>query len=94
LDVGGMISGNLMLSLGEYSGHTFGTPLHDVVLKCFNFSNEHLRQIHLYAAMMNLNVLAFIAKNKLGDLCKVKPWGNEMTFVESISQHMQLIDKI
>jgi len=91
LDVGGMIAGNLLMSIGEYSGHTFGTPLHDVVLKCFDFSDDHLRQVHLYAAMMNLNVLAFIAKNKLGDLYKAKPWGNNMTFIESIDTHMQVV---
>lgn len=94
LDVGGMISGSLKLSLGEFSGHTFGTPLHDVVWKFFDFSDQDLKQIHLYAAMMNLNVLAFIAKNNLGDLYRVRPWGNERTFVELINKHMRLANNL
>lgn len=90
LDVGGVASGPLLFSLGEFVGHSYTTQLCSDFLSNFSLTPEEKKSVHFYAMLMNMNVLAFIARYKLSPLNEAKPWGNQTTFLDLIEQNYQI----
>lgn len=48
--------------------------------------------IHLYCAISNLNILAFITESTYQDVAQACSGGNENTFVDLISSHVDYIE--
>lgn len=87
IDPGGVIAGPPFASYGEFIGHTYGEELCAELMASFPRDEHELKILHSCAALSNMNVLAFIVRNKICPPEQARPWGNKRTFIDLINEH-------
>lgn len=87
LDVDAFWCGDWLLSVGEFVGHSYGTPYYHEFIKEFSLTKFEQKMIHFYALLCNMDVLLYIADNGSNSLETEKPFGNQITFFDLLRSH-------
>lgn len=70
-----------LLALGEWTAHTYGTPLHGAVVKAWGaLTAEEVRRVRFYALLATVDIELFIAEASGADPRDAVPWGNAVPF--------------
>jgi len=93
VDPGSIISGNRLASYGEFTAHTYGTPLYQKMQEVAGIRGDLETTVRGLAALSNMNVLAFVVRSGAKDLTSIKPWGNPNTFFDLIDGHVENLYK-
>lgn len=93
IDPGAIVSAPLNMGLGELVAHSYGTIIYDKLMENMQATESQKRKLSLYGVLSSLNVMAFLVRNRIGDIEKSKPFGNTHTFFELIEGHLGVIEK-
>lgn len=93
IDPGAIVSAPLNMGLGELVAHSYGTIIYDKLMKNMQVTKSQKRKLSIYAILSSLNVMAFLVRNRIGDIERSKPFGNTHTFFELIEGHLKVIEK-
>ena len=93
IDPGALVSAPLNMGLGELVAHSYGTIIYDKLIENMQATESQKRKLSIYGILSSLNVMAFLVKNRIGDIEKSKPFGNTHTFFELIEGHLGVIEK-
>lgn len=93
IDPGAIVSTPLNMGLGELVAHSYGTKIYDKLMENMNATDFQKRKLSIYGILSSLNVMAFLVRNRIGDIEKSKPFGNTHTFFELIEGHLKVIEK-
>lgn len=92
VDPGAVVSAPLNMGLGELVAHSYGTIIYDKLMGNMNITESQKRKLSIYATLSSLNIMAFLVRNKIGDIEKSKPFGNSNTFFDLLDGHLKLIE--
>lgn len=93
IDPGAIVSAPLNMGLGELVAHSYGTIIYDKLMENMQATESQKRKLSVYGILSSLNVMAFLVRNRIGDIEKSKPFGNTHTFFELIEGHLGVIEK-
>lgn len=93
IDPGAIVSAPLNMGLGELVAHSYGTIIYDKLMENMRATESQRRKLSVYGILSSLNVMAFLVRNRIGDIEKSKPFGNTHTFFELIEGHLGVIEK-
>lgn len=93
IDPGAIVSAPLNMGLGELVAHSYGTIIYDKLMKNMKATELQKRKLSIYGILSSLNVMAFLVRNRIGDIEKSKPFGNTHTFFELIDGHLKVIEE-
>ena len=93
IDPGAIVSAPLNMGLGELIAHSYGTVIYDELMKQMKVTEAQKKKLSIYAILSSLNIMAFLVRNKIGDIEKSKPFGNKNTFFCLIEGHLNIIEK-
>lgn len=91
IDPGAIVSAPLNMGLGELVAHSYGTKIYDKLMENMQATESQKRKLSIYGILSSLNVMAFLVRNRIGDIEKSKPFGNTHTFFELIEGHLRVI---
>ena len=80
------------MGIGELVAHSYGTIIYDKLMENMNATELQKRKLSIDGTLSSLNVMAFLVKNRIGDIEKSKPFGNTHTFFELVNGHLKIID--
>jgi|GEM_PF-6344571 len=89
IDPGVLVSGFSERAYGSFCANTYGTPVYDEFEKLIKDSDQSL--VRASAILTSINVLAFIVRNNIAEPTQAKPFGNNRTFLDLISEHADFI---
>jgi ribosomal protein S12 methylthiotransferase accessory factor len=87
LDLDAFWSGDYLLAIGEFTGHSYATKHLNYFISEFQLSDFELKIVHFYALLSNFDVLLYIAQFELDNLHQQKPWGNSVNFFKLARSH-------
>ena len=93
IDPGAIVSAPLNMGLGELVAHSYGTIIYDKLMENMQATESQKRKLSIYGILSSLNVMAFLVRNRIGDIEKSKPFGNTHTFFELIEGHLETIER-
>lgn len=93
IDPGAIVSAPLNMGLGELVAHSYGTIIYDKLMEKMQATESQKRKLSIYATLSSLNIMAFLVRNKIGDIEKSKPFGNNHTFFELVEEHLKIVEK-
>jgi hypothetical protein len=93
VDPGAIVSAPMSMGLGELVAHSYGTIIYDKLIEEMHPTSKDKKRLSIYGILSSMNVMAFLVRNKIGDINTSKPFGNKNTFFELIRGHLGVIQK-
>lgn len=91
IDPGAIVSAPLNMGLGVLVAHSYGTIIYDKLIDNMQATESQKKKLSIYATLSLLNIMAFLVRNRIGEIEKSKPFGNSKTFFELIDEHLKII---
>lgn len=91
IDPGAIVSAPLNMGLGELVAHSYGTIIYDKLMESMKATESQKKKLSIYATLSSLNIMAFLVRNKIGDIETSKPFGNKHNFFELLDGHIKII---
>lgn len=91
IDPGAIVSAPLNMGLGELVSHSYGTIIYDKLMDNMKATESQKKKLSIYATLSSLNIMAFLVRNKIGDIETSKPFGNKHNFFELLDGHSKII---
>lgn len=94
LDLENFLAADPLLALGEWTGHTFGTTRYETMMRLsVPLTGIEQACVRFYALLSNLDVLMYIANNRVADPKSARPWGNPNRFCDLIQIHAAWLEE-
>lgn len=93
LDLENFLAADPLLAVGEWTGHTFGTPRYQAFMVAWgDMSGPESACVRAYALLCNMDVLIYIVNNHVLPASDARPWGNPNRFLDLIDSHIQWLE--